>query len=163
MVRELRNAGSWANGTAPAESIPAIDDPNNDADTVCNRVYDATKKLVIVQMDLDRDGNCIDNDPTDLIETVKYELTDSTAGTCPGAKVINRNGDCLVVNVVTPLGTEKLFSYYDSNNTDLGDNPSVLDDIKRIKITFRVLETNPNPKVGGSISSTLFSSVLLRN
>jgi prepilin-type N-terminal cleavage/methylation domain-containing protein len=36
MVRELRNAGSWANGTAPAENTQAIDDPNNDADAVCN-------------------------------------------------------------------------------------------------------------------------------
>ena len=155
MVRELRNAGSWANGTAPAESTPAIDDPDNDADTVCNRVYAATKKLIIVQMDLvPYDDDCI--------ETVKYELTGPISN-CPGSNIIQRNDDCLVANVVTPLGTEKLFSYYDSNNTDLGDNPSVLDDIKRIKITFRVQETNPNPKVGGTISSTLSSSVVLRN
>jgi Tfp pilus assembly protein PilW len=162
MVRELRNAGSWANGTAPAENTQAIDDPNNDADAVCNRIYAATKTLVIVQMDLDRDGNCTDNSSTDLIETVKYELTSSTS-TCSGSNIIERNDDCLVANVVTPLGTDKLFSYYDSSNTDLGDNPSALADIKRIKITFRVQETNPNPNVGGNISSTLSSSVVLRN
>ena len=162
MVRELRNAGSWANGTAPAESTPAIDDPDNDADTVCNRVYAATKKLIIAQMDLDRDGNCTDNSSTDLIETVKYELTGPISN-CPGTNIIQRNDDCLVANVVTPLGTEKLFSYYDIDKNDLGDNPSELAKIKRIKITFRVQETNPNPKVGGTVSSTLSSSVVLRN
>ncbi len=162
MVRELRNAGSWANGTAPVESGSAIDDPNNDADEVCNRVHAATKTLVIVQMDLDRDGNCTDNSSTDLLETVKYELTSSTS-TCSGSNIIQRNDDCLVANVVTPLGTEKLFSYYDIDKNDLGDNPSELAKIKRIKITFRVQETNPNPKVGGTVSSTLSSSVVLRN
>ncbi len=162
MVRELRNAGSWANGTAPAESTPASDDPDSDADAVCNRVYAATKTLVIVQMDLNLDVDCTDNSSTDLIETVKYELTGPISN-CPGSNIIQRNDDCLVANVVTPLGTDKLFSYYDSSNTDLGDNPSVLDDIKRIKITFRVQETNPNPNVGGNISSTLSSSVVLRN
>ena len=164
MARELRNAGAWGvDGTAPAESNPAIDDPNNDADTDCNRVYAATKTLVIVQMDLNGDGNCTDNSSTDLIETVKYELADPTSSTCPGTKIINRNSDCLVANVVTPLGTDKLFSYYDSSNYDLGDNPSLLANIKRIKITFRVQEINPNPNVGGNISSTLSTSVVLRN
>ncbi|MEE8074008.1 MAG: hypothetical protein V3T60_00110 [Candidatus Binatia bacterium] len=166
MARELRNAGAWGvDGTAPAESNPgnpAIDDPNNDAGEVCNRVYAATKTLVIVQMDLNGDGNCTDNSSTDLIETVKYELASSTS-TCSGSNIIQRNDDCLVANVVTPLGTDKLFSFYDSSNTDLGDNPSSLANIKRIKITFRVQVINPNPNVGGNIFSTLSTSVLLRN
>ncbi len=162
MARELRNAGAWKGGTAPAESTPTIDDPDNDADAVCNRVYAATKTLVIVQMDLNGDGNCTDNSSTDLIETVKYELASSTS-TCSGSNIIQRNDDCLVANVVTPLGTDKLFSFYDSSNTDLGDNPSSLANIKRIKITFRVQVINPNPNVGGNIFSTLSTSVLLRN
>ncbi len=66
-------------------------------------------------------------------------------------------------NVVTPLGTDKLFSFYDSSNTDLGDIPSSLANIKRIKITFGVQVINPNPNVGGNIFSTLSTSVLLRN
>lgn len=167
MARELRNAGAWGEGTgtAPLEKTPSTtdDDPNTDADAFCNRVYAATKKLIIVQMDLDGNGDCLDTDP---IETVIYELTDSEDSNCPGSKVINRNGECLVANVVTPLGTEKLFSYYDINNTDLGDNPSVLDDIKRVKITFGVQETNPDPRTKGAkpnVTSTLSSSVIFRN
>ena len=162
MVRDLRNAGAWASGTAPNESNPAFDDPNTDADTVCNRVYAATKKLVIVQTDLNGNGDCMDTDPR---ETVTYELTGPT-DTCPTANIIRRNNQCLVANVVTPLGMDKLFSYYDSNNIDMGDNPSPLDDIKRIKITFSVRETNPNPRTRSSnayVTSTLSSSVLLRN
>jgi len=168
MARELRNAGAWKDGTAPGESNPGnptIDDPNIDTGDFCNRVYAATKKLVIVQMDLGGGENCTDNSSTDLIETVKYELADPTSSNCPdtepGTKIINRNDDCLVANVVTPLGTDKLFSFYDSS-IDLGDNPA-LADIKRIKITFRVQVINPNPNVGGNISSTLSTSVLLRN
>ncbi len=41
MVRDLKNAGSWGTGSAPAET-GAADDPSGDADTVCNRVYSAT-------------------------------------------------------------------------------------------------------------------------
>jgi Tfp pilus assembly protein PilW len=41
MIRELRNAGSWGTGNAPLETGNA-DDPDGDADFVCNRVYLAT-------------------------------------------------------------------------------------------------------------------------
>src|SRR3972149_10616017 len=39
MVRDLKNAGSWGPGTAPPES--GSDDPDGDADFICNRVYPA--------------------------------------------------------------------------------------------------------------------------
>ncbi len=173
MARDLRNAGAWASGTAPDESNPAVDDPNTDADTVCNRVYAATSTLIIVQMELDSDGNC-----TDTGETIKYELTGPT-GTCPGSNIIRRNNVCLVANVVTPTGSLSLFTYYPAGtdpppfcfstgnpagcSEDLAAN---LDDIKRVKITFAVQAANPNPSTKGAnpnISSTLSSSVEFRN
>jgi hypothetical protein len=165
MVRELRNAGSWGPGSAPSERGSSedpsnVDDPNNDADSVCNRVYAATEKLVHVQMDLNGDGDCIDTNPR---ENVKYELTGPTL-TCPGSYIIRRNDDCLVADVVPPPG-EKIFTYYDSANNDLGDEPP-LASIKRIKITFSVQLTNPNPYTRSAnphISSTLSSSVEFRN
>src|SRR5262245_14460433 len=79
IVRDLRNAGSWGTGSAPAES-GAADDPNNDADTVCNRVYAASGRMIHVQMDLNGNGNCTDTEPR---ENVRYELTGPTS-TCPG-------------------------------------------------------------------------------
>ncbi|MGH7774010.1 MAG: PilW family protein [Candidatus Binatia bacterium] len=171
MVRDLRNAGSWGEGTVPLEKDSSedpknIDDPNNDADTVCNRVHAATEKLLIVQMDLNGDGDCMDypDHPTASHrkdrETIKYELTGPTK-TCPGPNIIRRNDDCLVANVVTPF-PEKLFTYYDSNHGDLGDNPP-LESIKRVKITFAVQVSNPNPKISGTVTSTLSSSVEFRN
>jgi hypothetical protein len=165
MVRDLRNAGSWGAGMVPSEKDSSedpknIDDPNNDADSVCNRVYAATNKLIHVQMDLNGDGDCMDTEPAEKRENIKYELTGPTK-TCPGLNIIRRNDDCLVANVETPL-PEKLFTYYDSNHGDLGDNPS-LESIKQIKITFTVQVSNPNPKIGGIVTSTLSSSVEFRN
>jgi hypothetical protein len=165
MVRELRNSGSWGGGSAPAErgsqEDPSnVDDPDNDADGVCNRVYAATKRLVHVQMDFNGDGDCIDTNPR---ENIVYELTGPTS-TCPGAYIIRRNEDCLVANVA-PLAGEKIFTFYDETNRDLGDTP-VPASIKRIKVTFTVRLTNPNPysrSASPFISSTLSSSVELRN
>jgi hypothetical protein len=156
IIRDLRNAGSWGSGSVPSESGTA-DDPNNDGDTVCNRVYAATATMIHVQMDLNGNGNCADNDPR---ENIRYELTGPTS-TCPGPSIIRRNGDCLVANIV-PTAAGKVFSYYDGNGTDLGNAPS-RDAIKRVKISFTVQVKNPDPKIAGNLASIVSSSVEFRN
>jgi type II secretory pathway component PulJ len=156
IIRDLRNAGSWGTGSVPSESGTA-DDPNNDGDTVCNRVYAATATMIHVQMDLNGNGNCADNDPR---ENIRYELTGPTS-TCPGPSIIRRNGDCLVANIV-PMAAGKVFSYYDGNGTDLGNAPS-RDAIKRVKISFTVQVKNPDPKIAGNLASIVSSSVEFRN
>lgn len=156
MVRELKDAGSWGTGSAPPETGGA-DDPNHDADTVCNRVYAASGSLVHVQMDLNGNGNCADTDPR---ENIRYEIAGSTS-TCPGPNTIRRNGDCLIGNVI-PLAAGKIFTFYDANGTDLGSAP-VLDAIKRVKIAFSVQVKHPDPRIGGTMTSTLATSVELRN
>jgi Tfp pilus assembly protein PilW len=156
MVRDLKNAGSWGNGSVPLET-GTIDDPDLDADGVCNRVYAATVTMVHVQMDLNGNGNCADTEPK---ENIRYELTGPTS-TCSGTKIIRRNGDCLIANVTTPTAG-KLFSYYDSAGADLGEAPP-LPAIKRIRIAFTVQMKNPDPKAGGSITADLSTSVELRN
>ena len=156
IIRDLRNAGSWGTGSVPSE-IGSADDPNNDADTVCNRVYAASATMIHVQMDLNGNGNCADNDPR---ENIRYELTGPTS-TCPGPNIIRRNGDCLVANVV-PTTAGKVFSYYDANGTDLGNAPAS-DTIKRVKISFTVRVRNPDPKVTVNLASVLSSSIEFRN
>ena len=156
IIRDLRNAGSWGSGSVPSE-IGAADDPNNDGDTVCNRVYAATATLIHVQMDLNGNGNCADNDPR---ENIRYELAGPTS-TCPGPNIIRRNGDCLVANIV-PTVTGKVFSYYDAKGTDLGNAPP-RDAIKRVKISFTVRVKNPDPKVTSNLASIVSSSVEFRN
>jgi len=156
MVRDLKNAGSWGKGSAPSET-GNLDDPDHDADSICNRVYAATASMIHVQMDLNGNGDCADSDPT---ENVRYELTGPTS-TCPGTKIIRRNGDCLVADVNTPTAG-KLFSYFDSTGADLGDVPS-LSLIKRVRIAFAVTVKNPDTKVGGNIASKISTSVELRN
>jgi Tfp pilus assembly protein PilW len=156
MLRDLKNAGSWGNGSVPAETGTA-DDPDSDSDTVCNRVYAATGSLLHIQMDLNGNGNCADSDPR---ENIRYELAAPTA-TCAGPNIIRRNGDCLVANVV-PLATGKLFSYYDAAGIDLGNAPD-RQLIKRIKIAFTVQVKNPDPRLGGNLTSSLSSSVEIRN
>ena len=133
------------------------DDPNNDADTDCNRVYAASGGMVHVQMDLNGNGSCADTEPR---ENIRYELTGPTS-TCPGTTIIRRNGDCLVANVKTATAG-KLFSYYDVTGADLGDSPSPTA-IKRIRIAFAVQVKNPDPRVGGNMTSTLSTSIELRN
>ena len=156
MLRDLRHAGSWGSGSVPSE-IASSDDPDGDADTICNRVYAATPGLIHVQMDLNGDGDCADTDPR---ESIRYELTGPTP-TCPGTSIIRRNGDCLVANVVLPTAG-KLFAYFDGDGTELGSAPA-LDSIKRIKIAFAVQVENPDPSNSGKLASTLSSSVELRN
>jgi len=156
IVRDLRNAGSWGTGNAPPEGVTG-DDPNNDTDTVCNRVYAASSGMIHVQMDLNGNGSCADTEPR---ENVRYELTGPTS-TCPGTTIIRRNGDCLVANIKT-VTAGKLFTYYDVTGADLGDSPSPTA-IKRIRIAFAVQVKNPDPRVGGNMMSTLSTSIELRN
>jgi Tfp pilus assembly protein PilW len=156
MVRDLRNAGSWATGSAPPER-GGVDDPNNDTDTKCNRVYAASGGMIHVQMDLNGNDSCADAEPR---ENIRYELTGPTS-TCPGTTIIRRNGDCLVANVTT-VSAGKLFTYYDVTGADLGDTPSPVA-IKRIRIAFAVQVKSPDPRVGGNMTSTLSTSIDLRN
>jgi Tfp pilus assembly protein PilW len=156
IVRDLRNAGSWGTGSAPQER-GGVDDPNNDADGVCNSVYAASGAMIHVQMDLNGNGSCADTDPR---EGIRYELTGPTS-TCPGTNIIRRNGDCLVANVKT-ASTGKLFTYYDAAGTELEDSPLPMA-IKRIRIVFAVQIKNPDRQVGGNMTSTLSTSVELRN
>jgi Tfp pilus assembly protein PilW len=155
MIRELRNAGSWGTGNAPLETGNA-DDPDGDADFVCNRVYLATPSRLHVQMDLNGNGNCVDLEPR---ENIRYELTGPTA-TCPGATIIRRSGDCLVASVVA--GTGGIFRYYDGAGNDLGVAPS-LAAIRRVRIAFSVQVKNPDSRVGGNLTTSLSSSVEFRN
>lgn len=155
MVRDLKNAGSWGTGSRPPET-GAGDDPNNDADALCNRVYAATPNMIHIQMDLNGNGNCSDLEPR---ENVRYEITGPTS-TCPGAQIIRRNNDCLVANVTTLDGS--LFSYFDAAGLNLGSMPP-LTAIKRVAIRFSVQQKNPNPKIGGLVASSLSTSVELRN
>ena len=156
MIRDLKNAGSWGSGSAPAET-GAADDPNSDPDTICNRVYAATPTLIHVQMDLNGNNNCADNDPR---ENIRYELTGPTA-TCPGPYIIRRNGDCLVANVI-PETPGKLFTFYDASAIDLGHSP-VASMIKRVRIAFAVRVKSPDPRVNGHLTSTLSNSIEFRN
>jgi type II secretory pathway component PulJ len=156
MIHDLMNAGSWQNGSAPLE-IGAGDDPEQDSDLVCNRVYAASPGTIHIQMDLNGNGNCADADPR---ENIRYELTNPT-GTCPGPQIIRRNGDCLVANVVPAL-PGKVFTYYDANGAELGSNPA-RDAIKRVKIAFSVQVKNPDPNGSGNLTSTVLSSVEFRN
>lgn len=156
ITRDLKNAGSWGTGSAPPERGMG-DDPDGDADTVCNRIYAATRRLIHIQMDLNGNDNCADLEPR---ENIRYELAGSTA-TCPGKNVIRRNGDCLVPNVTMPV-PDRLFTYYDIKGVDLGDTP-VPAAIKRIRIAFSVEAKNPDPKASGKLASTLSNSIELRN
>jgi type II secretory pathway component PulJ len=154
MSRDLKNAGSWGAGYAPAER-GGTDDPDGDADAVCNRVYAATATMIHVQMDLNSNGNCTDSEPR---ENIRYEIGGSTS-TCPGSKTLRRNGDCLLAHVV-PGG--KVFRYFDASGGELGDAPP-LEAIKRISIALSVQEANPDPRRGGMLISNLSTSVELRN
>lgn len=145
MVRELRNAGSWGSGTAPSG---------------CSRVVAATANSIQIQADLDGNGDC----SSATGENVTYDLASSTSTTCPGSNIIRRNTGCLVPNVVIPTGSS-LFTYFDSSNNQLAASPSV-GSIKRVRITFAVQVTNPNPSArtaNPNITSTLSSSVEFRN
>jgi len=156
MVRDLKNAGSWGSGSVPSETGIA-DDPSNDTDTVCNRVYAANAGLLHVQMDLNGNGTCADTDPR---ESIRYELTGPTS-TCPGNYIIRRNGDCLVANVV-PAFAGKIFTYFDADGVDLGNTPSP-DAIKLVKIAFSIQVKNPDPRLAGHLNAALSTSIEFRN
>jgi hypothetical protein len=156
IVRDLRNAGSWGTGSVPSESGGA-DDPDGDPDSVCNRVYAAGIGMIHVQMDLNGNGNCSDIDPR---ENIRYDLAGPTS-TCPGPYTIRRNGDCLVGNVVPGAG-QKIFTFFDASGAHLGDSPG-LSLIKRVKIEFAVRVNSPDPRDGGTLSSSVSSSVEFRN
>lgn len=140
MVRELRNAGAWASGSAPAG---------------CARFQVATATKIQVQADVDGDGNC-----TSLPEEdITYELSGSTitrkVATAP-----------LVSNVVVPSGSSFLTYYSAGSTTPLTQPIADLSVIKRVKITFGVQLTNPNPNsrtANPNLSTTLSSSVEFRN
>ena len=155
MVRDLKNAGSWGRGSAPPEL--GDDDPDGDADSICNRVYAASTTMIHVQMDLNGNGNCNDVEPR---ESIRYELTGPTS-TCSGSKIMRRNGDCMIANVAT-VTDGKLFHYYDSAGAELGDTPPP-QAIKRVRVAFAVQVKDPDPARGGNIRSTLSTSVEFRN
>lgn len=156
MVQDLRNAGSWGTGSAPTER-GGEDDPEQDSDLVCNRVYAASERMIHVQMDLNGNGNCADAEPR---ENIRYELTGPTSS-CPGPNIIRRNGDCLIAGVTTANGA-RLFRFYDIAGAELGDPPPP-SAIKRVAIAFAVQLKNPDPGRGGYVSSTLSTSVEFRN
>lgn len=156
MVADLRNAGSWGAGSAPPER-GGEDDPNQDTDALCNRVYAASASLIHVQMDLNGNGDCADTDPR---ENIRYELTGPTSS-CPGPKIIRRNGDCLIAHVAA-VADGKLFRYFDGAGADLGDAPPP-QAIKRVRIAFAVQLKNPDPARGGTVGTTLSTSVEFRN
>ena len=154
--RDLKLAGSWGTGNAPAETGLG-DDPEGDEDTTCNRIYRATERVIQIQMDLNGNGNCADLEPR---ENIRYELGAPTS-TCPGATVIRRNGDCLVAHAIAP-NSGKLFKYFDENGSQLSEAPP-LSAIQRIGISFSVGMKQTDSKTGASLTSALSSSVDLRN
>lgn len=146
MIRELRNAGAFpvtTNGTCA-----------KDVQNVPLRVIAASADSIQTQSDLDGNGAC------DSGENVTFSFSTSATQACPGEN-IKRNGLCLVANVIRPTG--KLFAYYDSSGTLLPDTPSNPGDIRRVKITFGVEVKNPDPSIGGNLSTAFSSSVEFRN
>ena len=154
--RDLKLAGSWGTGSAPSETGLG-DDRDGDEDSVCNRIYAATERVIEIQMDLNGNGNCADLEPR---ENIRYELGGPTP-TCPGITVIRRNGDCLVAHATAP-NSGKLFRYYDENGLEFSGSPP-LAAIKRIGISFSVGMKHQDAKTGGNITSALSNSVELRN
>jgi type II secretory pathway component PulJ len=154
--RDLKLAGSWGTGSAPPETGLG-DDRDGDEDSVCNRIYAATERIIEIQMDLNGNGNCADLEPR---ENIRYELGGPTS-TCPGITVIRRNGDCLVAHATAP-SSGKLFRYYDENGLELSGSPP-LAAIKRIGISFSIGMKHQDSKTGGNIASALSNSVELRN
>jgi prepilin-type N-terminal cleavage/methylation domain-containing protein len=156
MIGDLKNAGVWSGGSAPAE-IGGADDPDSDADLVCNRIYAASEAKIHIQMDLNGNGSCADTNPQ---ENIRYELTGPTT-TCGGSRIIRRNGDCLVANVTTPV-PGKLFRYFDASGAELGSAPP-LSAIKRVRIAFAVRAKYPKTSANDYVASELSTSLELRN
>lgn len=147
MIRELRNAGAFpatTNGTCA-----------KDVQNAPFRVVAASADSIQIQSDLDGNGTCDDTG-----ENVTFSYSSTATSACPGEN-IKRSGQCLAANAVRPTG--KLFTYYDNSGTLLPDTPTNPADIKRVKITFGVEVKNPDPSVGGNLSTAFSSSVEFRN
>jgi hypothetical protein len=63
---------------------------------------------------------------------------------------------------VTAPDSGKLFRYYNDEDVELGNVPQ-LAAIKRIRISFSIGTKHPNPNIGGNLTSTLATSIELRN
>lgn len=158
MVREIRNAGNWPStgGTPPPETNPTTDDPEADADTVCNRIYAATATSIRIQTDLNEDSDCADTH-----ETILYQYNSAS-------KKIIRNSvtSPIASNVEIPTGSD-FMTYYSAGSTIPLTQPiSDLSTIKRVKITFEVKVDDPTPQgkaAGRKITTTLVSNVFFRN
>lgn len=134
MVREIRNAGYWGTGTKPAS---------------CNRVAAASSTSIQIQSNLNNDTDCSDSN-------------ESTTFTFSGGE-ITRSGSAIAQNVVAT--SSSFFTYYQTGASS-GFTPSTQtdrDNIKRLKISFAVQVTNPDPSVGGNLTVTLTSNTTLRN
>lgn len=147
MIRELRSAGAFPTSTNGTCAKDALNAPL--------RVVAASADSIQIQSDLDGNGTC---DATG--EDVTFSFSSTATSACPGEN-IKRSGQCLVANAVRPTG--KLFTYYDSSGTLLPDTPTNPADIRRVKITFGITVKNPDPAVGGNLSTTFSSSVEFRN
>lgn len=158
MARELRNAGAFPVAIPSTDTTCAKDGSGNP-----KKIVAASASYIQIQSDTEGNGNC-----SDTGENVTYtyvSTANSSTDPCPG-KRITRNGFCLVANVVIPSGSEFLTYYQAGSTTALTHPISDLTTIKRIKITFSVQLTNPNPYTRSAnphISSTLSSSVEFRN
>lgn len=147
MARELRNAGYWGSGAAPAG---------------CQRIVTATATSIRIQADLNGDDDCDGVTPAETGDDVTYDLAGATP-TCPGA-ILRRNGNCLVANVAVTPG-QGLFTYFDEADLRIAGVPQ-LDRIKRVKIVLSVQVPDPSPHgkaAGKKIASTISSSIELRN
>ncbi|NIO09863.1 MAG: hypothetical protein GTO40_18410 [Deltaproteobacteria bacterium] len=157
ILREIRNAGSF---TVPTDATCA-----KDAFGLPLRVVASDGNSIQIQSDIDEDGACVSTG-----ENVTYNLFPETAS----CSVIRRNSVALVgycsgtspatdVSIVTPAGS--LFTYFNGLDVPLDPSDATFDpsNIKRVRITFSVQEPNPDPRQGGSVASTLSSSVAFRN
>lgn len=143
MVREIRNGGFWGAGTQPGG---------------CNRVSAASATAINIQADSrggsvgsDPDGDCDDDN-----ESINFAYDSAT-------KKITRNNQKIAENVEVSAST--LFQYYRIGEA-AAFSPSTQadrDTIKRVRISFTIQVPNPDPTVGGNLSTTLTSDTTLRN
>jgi len=156
MVRELSNAGSFPF----PEGYPTIRPAGDDTGSGCKRVVSADANSIRVQMDL---SSSADGDCTDRFEDITYSYD-------PIKKTIGRRAPTrkftVVNNVVIPPGKNFLTFYTSGSTTAITPDPTTINAIKKVMITFSVQAPNPSPNgraAGIPISSTLVSSVEFRN
>lgn len=142
MARELRQAGAWGAGYQPSG---------------CARLLELSPTTVRIQADLDGNGDC----RSATGEDVRYMLAGPTP-TCPGAATIRRNGDCLVANVSVPRGS-RFLTYYGAGAEPLREPVADAARVRRVRIAFAVELDSPRPGANEKVSTTLASSVELRN